>query len=238
MKIIDLNVQVGKLPLWGNDFDTSKLLEYMTEQGVMGSVVSSTISSIDFSKGNELVFNIIKANPRLLGMLAVNIDFLDESLDQMKKYLTNSNFIAIKIISNKKITLSDCDALLNAHRRYATPIFIEGNNADEAISIGEIAKEFNQMKFVLLGMGGNDYKTAVSVARRCINIYLEISGSLDPHKIKYAASAIGSHRMVYGSNIPYIEGTVFKSLIENSGIESREILDLYYNSAKRLFNWK
>lgn len=238
MKIIDIYTEIGKLPYWNEEFTTDKLLNNMAENGIMGSVVCPTNSMVNFEEANAKVFELIKTIPKLLGVLAVNIDYINESNEQARKYLTNSKFIAIKLFSNNPITLNSSDAFLNLHRRYGTPVFVDCYNEQEAVNLGEIAKEFNQMKFVMLGMGGEDYKTAISIARKNVNIYLETGGSLDPYKIKYACDTVGAHRLIYGSHTPYVEGTVYKSLIENSGIELRDITDIYYNSAKRLFNWK
>ncbi|MBQ0105853.1 MAG: amidohydrolase family protein [Armatimonadetes bacterium] len=238
MKIIDIYTEIGYLPLWGDEYRSENLLKSMQLNGVMGSVVCPTASLADFEEANSITFELIKSNPRFLGVLTVNLDYYNESCEQLRKYLVNPNFIAVKLCSEKEITLNDCDAFLNVHRRYGTPVFIDGYSGSDAIRIGEIAKEFNQMKFLMLGMGGEDYRTAVSVARKNVNIYLETGGSLDPFKIKYAVENIGSHRLVYGSHTPYFENTVYRSLIENSGVETRDKTDIYYNSAKRLFNWK
>ena len=238
MKIIDIYTEIGMPPLWGEESDSQKLLDNMTENNIMGSCVCSTQANVDFQKANFEVNELINENSKFLGILAVNIDYFNESGAQLRKYLVTPKFIAIKLFSSSEITLDSCDAFLNIHRRYGTPVFIDCYNAKEANNIGEIAKEFNQMKFVMLGMGGEDYRSAISIARKTVNIYLETSGSLDPYKIKYACDIVGSHRLLYGSHAPYVESTVYKSLIENSGIDSRDIIDIYYNSAKRLFNWK
>lgn len=238
MKIIDIYTELGKLPLWGHEFGSQSLLDNMTDNEVLGSVVCPTDALVDFEKANEKVYELIKNNPRFLGILAVNIDYLTESSAQLRKYLINQKFIAVKLISSNKITSDSADAYLNVHRRYGTPVFVDCFNEESASDLGNIAKDFPQMKFVMLGMGGDDYRTAVAVARKNVNIYLETGGSLDPFKIKYACDNVGAHRLLYGSHTPYIESTVYRSLIENSGIESRDMMDIYYNSAKRLFNWK
>ncbi|MBQ7257142.1 MAG: amidohydrolase family protein [Abditibacteriota bacterium] len=238
MKIIDVYTEIGMPPLWGEESDSHKLLDNMEENGIMGSCVCSTQATVDFQKANYEVNELISNNSKFLGILAVNIDYFMESGEQLRKYLITPKFIAIKLFSKSEITLDSCDAFLNIHRRYGTPVFIDCYNATQANNIEEIAKEFNQMKFVMLGMGGEDYRTAISIARKTVNIYLETGGSLDPYKIKYACETIGSHRLIYGSHTPYVESTVYRSLIENSLEDQRDKMDIYYNSAKRLFNWK
>lgn len=238
MKIIDIYTEIGKLPLWGKEFGADDLLDNMTKNEVMGSVVCPSNALVDFEKANETVSELLLKSPKFLGILAVNTDYYEESCQQMRKYLVNPKFIAIKLISSGRITAETGDAVLNVQRRYGKPVFMDCYDEDSAMDLAFIAQSFPQMKFLMLGMGGENYRSAVSIARKNVNIYLETGGSLDPFKIKYACDNIGSHRLIYGSHTPYVESTVYRSLIENSGIESRDITDIYYNSAKRLFNWK
>lgn len=245
MKIIDINCQIGTIPVLGNQFTTDNLLNSMHKYEVMGAVVSSTIgNNIDFVYGNRMVSDAVskfgeKAN--LLGCITVNCNFIEESLAEMRKYLYSERFVALRITAGdmrKYVTLAECEPILNSHRRYGTPVFIHAKDVDEVIEVEKMSKAFDGMRFVLLAMGEDDWKSAVIVANRRPNISLEISGNTNPEKIRYALDSLGSHRLLYGSELPYVDGSVFKSLVENTELESHEKADIYYNNARKLFEGK
>ncbi len=91
------------------------------------------------------------------------------------------------------------------------------------------------MKFVLLAMGGDDWRMATVVAERTLNLVLEVSGSFSPDKIRFAVERIGSHRMVYGSGLPYVDPSVVIGLVEDADISDADKRNIFENSARRLF---
>ena len=93
------------------------------------------------------------------------------------------------------MTLEDARDILNAQRRYAKPVAIHVPDG-EAVQAGrEIAAAFTAMKFVFLGMGGDDWRSAVRVAKQHLNVYLEISGSLDSDKIAQASAVLTPRKL-------------------------------------------
>jgi predicted TIM-barrel fold metal-dependent hydrolase len=72
------------------------------------------------------------------------------------------------------------------------------------------------MKFILLTMGGDDWHTAVTAAKQQLNVYLEISGSLDSDKIAHAAANLTPRKVVYGSGIPFRDPHLTLGLIADT----------------------
>ena len=245
MKIIDVNAQIGTLPILGRQFSIDNLLHSMQKHEVMEAIISSTIgNNIDFVYGNKVISDVINKygnDAKLFGCVTVNCDYLEESQSEMRKYFYEDRFIALRLTAGerrKMVTLIEAEPILNSHRRFGFPVFVHAINKEEVIEIEKMAKKFDGMRFIILSMGEDAWKSAVTVADRTTNIFLEISGCTNITKIIYAIEKLGSRRLLYGSALPYVDGSVFKSLVENSDLEAYQKSDIYYNSAKKLFEWK
>jgi hypothetical protein len=93
------------------------------------------------------------------------------------------------------------------------------------------------MKFLLLGMGGEDWRAAVAAAKQHLNLYLEISGSLDADKVAHAAATVTPRKLVYGSGLPYQDPELTVALVaEASGITASDRRRILAQNAQALFN--
>jgi predicted TIM-barrel fold metal-dependent hydrolase len=85
-------------------------------------------------------------------------------------------------------------------------------------------------------MGGEDWRAAVEAAKACVNLYLEISGSLDAEKIAHAASVISSRRLIFGSSLPFADPSLFVGLVEEAGVlTASDRKRIYFENALGLF---
>jgi len=100
-----------------------------------------------------------------------------------------------------------------------------------------MAKAFPIMKFVLIGMAGEDWRMATVLAERTLNLVLEVSGSSSPDKIAFAVEHIGSHRMVYGSGLPYVDPAAVLGMVEDAEISDLDKRNILSGSARRVFGW-
>jgi uncharacterized protein len=236
--IIDVHAEIGNTPLWGVPFTEANLARSMQKYGVERSIVSSTVgNSCDFHLGNALVAKSVKASAGLSGCVVVNINYPEQSQKGMHTCLSDDSFAGILLSSGVKgrhVTLAEAEEILNAHRRFIKPVFVHAVDNASLLATNEMAKAFNVMKFVLLSMGGEDWRMATVLADRTLNLVLEISGSFSPDKIKFAAEHIGSHRMVYGSGLPYVDPSAVIRMVEDADISDVDKKNIFENSAKRL----
>lgn len=241
MAIIDVHAEIGTTPLWGIPFTDANLARSMQKYGVERCIVSSTLgNSCDFKRGNAQVAKVVQANNSLLGYVIVNINYPEQSQKDMHSYLGTDSFAAILLTSGtrgKHVTLAEGEELLNAHRRFIKPVFLHTYNTESLIAANEMAKAFPGMKFVLLAMGEEDWRMATVLAEKTLNLVLEVSGSFSPDKIKFAVEHIGSHRIVYGSGLPYVDPSATIGLVEDADISDADKRNIFENSAKRLFGW-
>jgi len=239
--IIDVHAEIGTTPLWGIPFTDQNLLRSMQKYGVDRSIISSTIgNSCDFKRGNAQVARVVQANQAMLGCVVVNINYPELSQKDMHSYLADGSFAALLLTSGvrgRHVTLAEGEDLLNAHRRFVKPVYLHTQNQAAALAANEIAKAFPIMKFVLIGMGGEDWRMATMLAERTLNLYLEVSGSSSPDKIQFAVEHIGSHRIVYGSGLPYNDPSAVIGLVQDAEITDADKKNIFENSARRLFGW-
>ena len=236
--MIDVHAEIGTTPLWGVPFSEANLARSMQKYGVEKCIISSTVgNSCDFRLGNAQIAKVVKATPSLLGCVVVNINYPEQSQEDMHAYLLDDSFAGILLTSGMKgrhVTLAESEEILNAHRRFIKPVFLHAFDNGSLLAANEMAKAFNVMKFVLLSMGGEDWRMATVLAERTLNLVLEISGSFSPDKIKFAVEHIGSHRMVYGSSLPYVDPSAIIGLVQDADISDADKKNIFENSAKRL----
>lgn len=241
MAITDIHAEIGTTPLWGVPFTDANLGRSMQKYGVDRSIISSTIgNSCDFHRGNAQIARVVQANPAMLGCVVVNINYPEQSQKDMHAYLGTDQFAALLLISGvrgRHVTLAESEEILNAHRRFIKPVYLHTPNQDAALAANEIAKAFPIMKFVLIGMGGEDWRMATMLAERTLNLVLEVSGSSSPDKIQFATEHIGSHRIVYGSGLPYVDPSTVIGLVQDAEINDADKRNIFEGSARRLFGW-
>jgi len=79
-----------------------------------------------------------------------------------------------------------------------------------------IATEFPAMRFLLLGMGGDDWRAAVAAAHHHLNIFLELSGSLDADKVSLASASLTPRKLLYGSGAPRRDPAQAQALVADA----------------------
>jgi predicted TIM-barrel fold metal-dependent hydrolase len=135
------------------------------------------------------------------------------------------------------VTLGDAQEIVNAQRRYAKPVAIYTPDADAVHEASKIAAEFNGIKFILLNMGGDDWHAAVTAAKRYLNIYVEISGSLDSDKVAHAATVLTPRKLLYGSAMPYSDPELVAGMIDDAPtLTAADRSRVYSQNAAGLFS--
>lgn len=240
MAIVDVRVQVGTIPIWGTQFAEMHLRRMMEKYGINRCIVSSTkASSCDFASGNDEISQLA-GKGGIYGCAVVNTQYPPQSIEDMRKRMSSPAFVAVLIRSgspNKPVTLDECSDILNAFRRYAKVVMVEASSREGVLAAEEIARAFGGLKFVLLSMGGTAWRTAIDVADRTLNLVLEVSGSLNPDKIRLAVDRVGAHRMVFGSNMPIYDPAVTVGLVDGADITDADKRMIFEGTAKRLFGW-
>lgn len=224
----------------GVNQNAGQVVQSMQARGIERTILmSARAAQADPLSGNRILRVMLDQGPGLYGCLVAHLNRVDASLQSIRDLLGNRRFLSILLTStNPEEPLHPlvADETLNACRRYQKPIFVHTPNAACVETALHLAKTYNMHKFVFLGMGGADWRTAIAAAQQSVNIFLETSGALDRIRIPAAVEAIGGHRILFGSSFPHLDPAAALGLLEDCEISALERRRILNDNAFKLFN--
>lgn len=240
MPTFDAHAYLAETPFTGAMASRDGILQTMRRYGIdAAALVSGLGADCDFIAGNRQLREILDVDSGLYGYLTLNADYPAESQEEQRRHLLRPEFVAGVLFGHdgSPVTVDDAREILNAHRRYAKPMAIHAPNADAVRAVRAIAVEFPAMKFVLLTMGGEEWRSAVAAAKQHLNLYLEISGSLDADKVAHAAAVLTPRKLLYGSGLPHRNPELTLGMVaEARGLTGLDRQRILAQNAQALFN--
>ena len=219
MPIFDAHVYYGETPFSKSLATREAILATLRSREIEGAALLSGLAvDCDFVTGNRRLREIVSAEDGLFGWVMLNAGYSAESQEEQRRHEMKRGIVGVAMYGHngKPVVLEDAREILNAQRRYAKPVALHIPDGEAVHAAREIAVAFPAMKFLWLAMGGDDWRSAVATAKQYLNIYLEISGSLDTDKIAYASSMLTPRKLVYGSGQPHSDPSLPLSLVETS----------------------
>lgn len=239
MALIDSYAVLGSGAPCQAPFTRDDLLKRMEELGITHSIVASSLAiSSDFEAGNAWLAEQIHDQSKLLGYAVANINHPAQSIDDMRHYLTRRQFAGLIVIQgdpHTPVNVADAEEVLNAYRRYAKPLLICAPNRECVYAATEIARQFELIKVVLIGMGGRDWRSAIAAAKAHLNICLSTTGEISPDKVREGYHSVNGNRIMFGSNAPVVDPAVVMGMIAEAGLGQREMNKLLGLNAGNIF---
>lgn len=218
MPIFDVHAYLGETPFSSAMATREAVLQTMRRSEITGTaLISSLAADCDFVTGNRHLREVVSPEDGLFGWVTLNTGYPAESQEEQRRHETRRGFVGAALFGHvgRPVTLEAAREILNAQRRYAKPVALHVPDGDAVQAVREIAAAFPAMKFVFLTMGGDDWRSAVAVAKQHLNVYLEISGSLDSDKIAHTASVLTPRKLLFGSGLPARSPALSRALIES-----------------------
>jgi predicted TIM-barrel fold metal-dependent hydrolase len=225
MPLFDVHAYYGPTPLFEGLNSQQSVQSTMKRFGMDAiGLISTRARYSDFIAGNEELQGVLDAEMGIFGYVTVNSAYPDESMQEMRVHLMRHAFLGSVLFpqGGSPVLLADTRELINGARRYTKPILVYVEDRDGVRAMREIATEFDQLRFVLLNMAGEDWRAAVSASKAHANILLDISGALDGDKIEYAAAHISPRKILFGSGMPYSDPNLYTGMIA----EAKTVSDL------------
>lgn len=214
--------------------------------------VSALSINYDFVEGNKLLASKIRKFNQLFGYVYINGNYVQESLEEMKKYLCQDKFVGVKFhpeysrCAPNDPKLSSFWEIISHH--YRKPVLIhtwtlpEHNNL-KPYSLPEysleVAKEYPDIKIILGHMGGVGWVDCLKTVKTTKNIWLDFCSSYaDRDKIKFAAEEVGSEKILFGSSMSENNGWMQIGALTEANISNRDRHKIAYENALKLFNFK
>ncbi len=224
MPTLDVHAYYGATPFSSDMATRDSLLATLRRDGLDGAVlISGLAADCDFVAGNRQLREAVSSEDGLFGWVTLNAGYPVESQEEQRRHMNRRGMVGAALFGTpgRPVTLTDAREILNAQRRYAKPVAISVPDADAVHAARLIAAEFPAMRFVFLGMGGEDWRTAVAVAKQHLNVYLEVSGSLDADKVAQASSVVTARKLLYGSGLPHGSPHLTRALVESASTLTR-----------------
>ncbi len=239
MPTIDSNIVLEGSVIPGKFHSAQDLSTLLTERGIDIAVArSARAAMVDPTAGNRILKSVLDMNSSLLGCVTAHLGRPKASLDSIKEHLGSRRFVAVMLAGShpqEPLNPLIAEEILNGCRRYQKPVYVNCPNAACVAAALTLAKAYTTHRFVLLGMGGQDWDSAVAAAHQSSNIYLDISGALDVRKIPTAIETIGINRLIFGSGLPVCDPMAFLGLLEDSNVRPNDRRRILYDNAEKLF---
>ena len=163
-----------------------------------------------------------------------------DSQAQMKKHLPDERFVGVALypdpLTGTPVSARDVREIITAFRRYAKPLLVEANSAAGMAEVVKMTEDMAGVKIVASGMGGEEWREAIDMASKSLNLLLDVSGSLAPEKIEYAFAAFhGSRRLLFASGAPQTDPAAVLGLIRDADIPNEDRDRILGGNAARLF---
>lgn len=240
MPVFDMHAYFGDTPFYHGQSTGDAILQSMQRHGIDAmALISALARDCDFVRGNADLKTILSSENGLYGLVTLNSDYPEESMEQQRIHLSRKSFVGAVLFGHKgrPVTLESARSIVNAQRRYVKPLAIFTPDGESVRQAQRIAAEFPTIKFVLLCMGGDDWRDAVTAASQNLNLYLELSGSLDSDKIAQAAAAVTPRKLLYGSGTPNWSPEIAMAMIEDeTTLTTLDVSRIYHYNAAGLFN--
>ncbi|MDR1576905.1 MAG: amidohydrolase family protein [Deltaproteobacteria bacterium] len=237
---IDAHAHVGHFGSWcGVAVTAEEMVERMAHYGVKKSIISYP--------DNDVTLTAQKAFPNQLVALAWLNPNEGEKATQALENLSDQKLVAgLKLHPLFNAYVADDEVvypLLELAIKKDLPVFIHSGHPPFSLpwSVGQLADQFPQARLVMVHMGhghGVYIQSAIETAKKRDNIWLENSGMPMHSKILEAYQKVGSERLFWGSDHPFHHYAVEILRTEVSGLNQRELEDVFQNNIQKFMGWK
>jgi hypothetical protein len=219
---------------------TNQLLQkFDVEKGAFAAV-EAVVSN--FIEGNRKLAAAIEGQARLLGYVVINPNYVEESVEEMRKYLGKSQFVGIYFHNEycgQLINTLASKEILTAARRYGKVVLVHTWGSDGVTAVVEVAQEYRALNFIMAHMGGHDWHLGIDAAKENLNIFVvPTSAHNERDKLRSAIAGMGERgdrRILFGSGLPLTNPASVLGMMRDADLTQRQRERILYLNAKELF---
>lgn len=243
LKFIDVHCGWGATPAAPEWQDAARVRAALQQRGIGRAFVASRLARVfDPLAGNEAVAAAAteENDIDLRGWLVVHPARLADAQVQMRRYLNSDRFVGAALYpdpaTGRPVSFRDAAEVLIPFRRYSKPLLIHTPTAAAMAEALRVAEGYQGVKIVASGMGGDEWREAVTLAAKPLNLLLDISGALSPAKIDFAAETFGGVRkLLFASGAPETDPAAVLSVLFESSVTEEDRARILFGNAERLF---
>jgi predicted TIM-barrel fold metal-dependent hydrolase len=203
------------------------------------AVASRRALAGDIAAGNAEVKAVLDAFPQARGWVVINPAYPERSSEEMRRYLGSAKWLGAMLhptLCGQSLISAATSEVLNAYRRYTKPLLIHVPDEPAVRELEAVAKEFNTLKFVAGGAGGEAWHSCLVAAKRTTNIFLEpFTGGQHRGKLEAILEVLGAHRVLFASGYPNLNPGAALGMLLDAKISDGDKQTILTASAIRLF---
>jgi predicted TIM-barrel fold metal-dependent hydrolase len=240
MPAIDCHVHFGPMPFLAHRQGLDDLERLLRQFAVERACVCSSLAAAgDLAAGNSELADAIEGRPFFLGLVMINANFPDQSLEEMRKHLSSSDFRGVKLDlthQTQRLTSGSVQELVKALLRFDKPLLVHLRGIQDLEGLAETAAAFPSEKIVVADMGGSAWPEFIELASELTNLVLACGGgTADRDKIKEAIDIIGPRRVIFGSGCPLVHPAFALGMVRDSDISAPMKDRVLYRNASEIF---
>jgi uncharacterized protein len=255
IRIIDAHMHLGVYPsIYYFNYSDRKLINIEKKFNVEKCICSHHINFFSISRALEAIEEASnKFGNYVYWYLVYNPNNYNRSLELIKNNINKTNFAGVKIHPVwHKCAIDDesyfplwefClenDIVILCHtwspytenpkQFYADPLLLEN-----------ILPKFRGLKFIIAHGGGkvHFYNNVIKLLEKYDNLFVDYSGdTLYPKIFRKVIDAVGSKRILFGSDMPWVDIRYHIINIFKADLTKIERKNIFYNNAVNLFNFR
>lgn len=167
----------------------------------------------DVRYGNDFLLALQQRHPdRIRGYVAVNPNYTAHAEAEIRRGL-DAGMIGIKLAASRRANDVLLDPICRLAAARGVPVLQHiwqrrtqeyvGQEASDAVELGELAARHPSVHFLLAHIGGGgDWLHSLAAVRDISNIYIDLSGSgVDGGMLERCADAVGAERLLWGCDL-------------------------------------
>ncbi|MEK7401619.1 MAG: amidohydrolase family protein [Gemmatimonadota bacterium] len=208
-------------------------------------------SPADLTAGNDAMLALCRKHGTLVRMLVtVNPNHTTRARNEIKRCAAKGA-VGIKLAASRRADDPLLDPICTLAAKLGLPILHHiwqhrrrewpNQEISDGADLARLAERHPKATFILAHIGGGgDYMHSYAAIRDVPNIVADTSGSgVDRGMLDEAVAALGSQRLLWGSDITMETGLAKLRALANTGLSSDEDLkDIRWRNAARVFRLK
>ncbi len=239
--IFDCETYLVNQPLAGKRFGLDGLDTLCRQAGVSKAIV---ISEIGVRPNNEHLAELLATHPGgkdlFLGCAWINPNFGEAAVNELETCVKEWGFVALKLMPTHhpvRLVGTGAHALMRKAQELKISVTIHsGTFLSHPLEIAVLAKAFPEVPVIMDHMGYRYYVAeAIEAARQAPNIHLATTAVMEPHWIRQAVKEIGAHRVVFGSNAPYVWPSTQIQVVQQAELSESDTKKVLIENSATLF---
>jgi predicted TIM-barrel fold metal-dependent hydrolase len=240
---LDFHTHIGPYP---DDRSLDELLQMLDANGMDAAVALPSRglrgSPSVYARANEYVAEAMQRYPRrVVGFCTLNPWHGQEALAEFERAVRQLGLRGLKLHPpTQGFDVADealMDPLMTLAAELDVPVVIHGGLRvhDNPLRFGLLAQAHPRVRLVMLhsNFGGTDRVGVRWAAASAANLYFETSATNEPAFIAELAGWVGSDRIFFGSDWPWLPPRLERAMVECSGLPHAQIDAILGDSAAR-----